>query len=291
MVTLELPRSPTRRLRMRTRLVVAVLGVGLALTGCAERGGSPSSGSVALPADGDALVLRIDYTGGFVTPETTVGRLPLVSVYRDGRVITEGPVIAIYPAPAWPNLQVAQLDEAGVQELADAARDAGVAQTGDLGMPNIADAATTRFTLVTETETFVREAYALTPDGTDVGYTAEQQSARAALAGLLQRFTVLDEQTTGYEPTAVAAIAGPYVEPTDQGLGSRPPVAWPGPDLPGEPVGPGIGCVVATGEQAAAVATAAQAADSLTPWTSGASSWAVTFRPLLPDETGCADLG
>ena len=36
---------------------------------------------------------------------------------------------------------------------------------------------------------------------------------------------------------------------------------------------------------------AAQAADTLTSWTSEGQTWTVTFRPLLPDETGCADLG
>ncbi len=67
-------------------------------------------------------------------------------------------------------------------------------------------------------------------------------------------------------------------------------MAWPGPPLPGEPIAPGVGCVVATGDQAAAVVEAATAATALTPWSDGGSTWSVTFRPLLPDETGCADL-
>lgn len=91
-----------------------------------------------------------------------------------------------------------------------------------------------------------------------------------------------------YTPTAVAAFARAYV-PGDPQL-QRDPVAWPGPPLPGEAVAPGTGCTVATGDQATALVTAAQAADTLVPWTDGASTWAVTFRPLLPDETGCADV-
>ncbi len=52
----------------------------------------------------------------------------------------------------------------------------------------------------------------------------------------------------------------------------------------------GGGCVVATGQEATAVLAAAAAANSATPWTSGDTRWSVAFRPLLPDESGCADL-
>jgi hypothetical protein len=70
-------------------------------------------------------------------------------------------------------------------------------------------------------------------------------------------------------------------------------VPWPGPALPGEPIGPlpDLGCVVATGDQATAVIAAARDANVLTPWLSPDDiRWSVTFRPLLPDESGCADL-
>jgi hypothetical protein len=52
-----------------------------------------------------------------------------------------------------------------------------------------------------------------------------------------------------------------------------------------------VGCVVVTGDEARAVATAAQRANARTPWTTpDGARWSLTFRPLLPDETGCADL-
>ncbi|KQS57018.1 hypothetical protein ASG36_18705 [Geodermatophilus sp. Leaf369] len=271
---------------MRTRLLAAVLGAGLVLTACAEQSSGSPAPRVQLPVGADDLVLRIAYTGGYVTPTTTVSRLPLVAVYRDGRVFTEGPVTAIYPGPAWPNVQVGQLDEAQVQRIAEAAMDAGVADTADLGSPGIADAPTTVFTLATAEETFTREVYALREGTSGPGVTPEQQDARVALSELLDELTSSQDPTTAYEPTAVAAIAEPYLPPEDATL-TRDPVAWPGPALPGDPVGPGIGCVVAGSE----VTAAAQAADTLTPWTSEGQTWTVTFRPLLPDETGCADLG
>jgi hypothetical protein len=108
----------------------SVLGSVLALTAC-----GPKDSPAAPGDDPDALVLRVTQGGGYTAPGADLGRLPLVSVYRDGRVITEGPVVAIYPAPAWPNVQVTRLDDDAVTDLVDAALDAGVTATGDLGSP------------------------------------------------------------------------------------------------------------------------------------------------------------
>jgi hypothetical protein len=282
----------------------------LVLSACAQRGtASPPpdpapSPSAQLPADGAALVLRVEYVGGFVTPSTLAGRLPIASVYADGRVIVEGPMAAIHPAFAWPNVQVVELGRDGVQELADHALAAGVAETGDLGMPPIADVPSTRFTLVTPDATHVREVYGLsaTAGMPDSGLTPAQEAARQELGDLVTRVTDLglteagDEPPESYLPAAVAAIVRLWTaaeEDVAQGL-TPPPLPWPGPALPGTPLGPlpDLTCVTATGAEATAVIEAAGKANMLTPWLSAdGSRWSVLFRPLLPDESGCADLG
>lgn len=275
---------------------VLVLGLGA----CAERGstGGPSAATSSSEAPSEAaasegLVLRVEHTGGFVTPSMTAGRLPLVSVYADGRVITEGPVIAIYPAPALPNLQVAEIGEDDVQDLVDRALAAGVADTADLGMPPVADAPSTRFTLVTSEGTYEREVYALweTPEGS--GLTPEQDEARSRLSDLLAALTDPGTvTTTPYAPESVAAVVTPWIDPQD-GL-AQAGLPWPGPALPGQPTGgpPDVTCVTASGAEAQALLAAAGNGNAATPWLTGdGSRWSVTFRPLLPDETGCADLG
>jgi hypothetical protein len=287
--------------------LAAVLVLGL--TACAEGTGGPGAQpspttTAQLPDDPAALVLRVEHTGGFMTPDSLAARLPLVSVYADGRVISEGPVAAIYPGFAWPNVQVRQLAPEQVQELVDRALDAGVADTADLGTPPLADAASTRFTVVTAGETFVREAYALAEAVGVDGLTDEQEAARAELSALLGELTGVGQPGDGspqsYEPVAVAAVVRPWTpleDDVDDGIDmdlGAPPVRWPGPPLPGEPLGPlpDLTCAVAEGEEAAALRTAAGEANVLTPWTtSDGATWSVTFRPLLPDETGCADLG
>ncbi len=287
---------------MRAFRPAVALALLLALTACGERSGDTSAPPVAeLPADEDALVLRVEHTGGFVPVEILAGRLPIASVYADGRVLVEGPVPAIYPGPAWPNVQVIEAGRDRVQELADRALAAGVAETADLGTPPVADVPSTRFTLVTDDGTHVREVYALTetigmPDN---GLTAEQEAARQELRELLDALTGLgvsgDEAPQPWTPAAVAAIVAPWTASEDdiaQGL-TPAPVPWPGPPLPGEPLGslPDLTCVTASGDEATAVIEAARDANRLTPWsTPDGTLWSVLFRPLLPDETGCADL-
>jgi hypothetical protein len=294
--------------RARTGRTATALGLLLLLSACAAQdagGAPPDAGGPGLPGAPDELILQVAYTGGFVTPEMLAGRLPIVSVYADGRVITEGPVIAIYPGPAWPNVQVQEIDRAAVHTLVDHARAAGVTETADLGTPPLADVPSTRFTLATATETSVREVYALSEstglDAGGSGLTEEQLAARAELRGFLDELTDLPgtlgadavSPAAAYEPTAVAALVRPWTATDSEPELIQPEVRWPGPALPGEPAGPlpDLSCVTATGEQAQAVTTAARAANGLTPWvTDDGARWAVTFRPLLPHETGCADL-
>lgn len=277
---------------LRPALSTAVL---LGLAACGERGGTAAPAPAPtseVPAAAEGLVLRAEFTGGFVTPSALAGRLPIVSVYADGRVLTEGPVAAIYPGPALPNLQERRIDRGAVQDLVDRALDAGVAETDDLGSPPVADAPSTRFTLVTESETYVREVYALwetPPEGS--GLTDDQRAARKELSDFLTALEGDAEKTAPYAASAVAAIASPWVDPQD-GL-TQPELPWPGPALPGEPTGglPDASCVTATGDQAQALLTAAGSANAATPWvTTDGARWSITFRPLLPDESGCADL-
>ncbi|WP_409329841.1 hypothetical protein [Trujillonella humicola] len=282
--------------RTSLRGVLAVLALVL-LCSCAERpdDGGEAGGPPLAPGLPDGLVLQVSYTGGFVTPEMLATRLPLVSIYSDGRVLSDGPVIAIYPGPALPNVQVARVDEATVRQLVEQALAAGVAETGDLGTPPIADAASTRFTLVTAEGTHVREVYALAEGGggTD-GLTPEQQEGRAALAGLLDALTA----TTGtsgeaYVPESVAVVSRSWTEADADPELPQAEMTWPGPPLPGEPLEPALGlsCLTAEGADAAAVLEAAAAANTRTPWVAAdGSRWALSFRPLLPHETGCPDL-
>lgn len=287
--------------QLRVLAAAMVLPLLLAAAGCGAKqagGAGGGGGSKAASYDADELVLRVDVSGGLVPAAMTVTAVPALSVYGDGRVVTNGPMIEIYPGPALPNVQVQQISTADVARLVDRAVAAGVGTHGDLGMPNVADAPTTRVMVRTTAGELVSEARALGIAEEDL--PASRRAARKQLQGLVEALTDLPatlgkgavSASKPFPATGIAAVAAPWAElGGDQGLAPQQPVAWPGPALPGEayPDRP-VHCVSATGEQSALIFAAAGKANSRTPWSSAGATWQVTLRPLLPGEAGCADL-
>jgi hypothetical protein len=294
----------TTMTRLRGPLSAAAVSL-IVLSACAGTTATPADGSAGTgssgPVAGEAPVLQVRQMGGFAPSSTRVTRLPTVSVYDDGRVMTQGPQLDIYPGPALPGLQVQRIDPAAVDTLIDKAVAAGVKSGADLGRPPVADAPTTRFTVVTKAGTQTVDVIALAEAVADQGgMTAAQKAGRAKLATLLNELTDLPA-TLGsagaaaaepYVPTALAAVAHPFVANDDPALSGQPALPWPGPALPGQSLGAGLelGCVTVTGDQLARVLAAVRQANTATAWASGGKQWSVTFRPLLPEETGCEDL-
>lgn len=263
------------------------------LSACAAK---PAPGPTVTREFGpNVLVLRVDVMPGMLPVATRFTRLPTVSVYGDGRVLTPAPQPAVYPVPALPSLRVQQITTANVRHLVDLASQAGVGSGQDLGSPAIADAPSTRFTMRTNTGIASTTVLALgmTPDSS---LTAAQRAGRAALRDLVSALSDLTATfgplpaPVSFVPAGVAAVAQAWTDPHDPAVAAPVAVAWPGPALPGTYVGMGLRCVSATGGEGQAVMAAAVHANALTPWTSGDGRFTVAIRPLLPDETGCQDL-
>ncbi|GAB4080204.1 hypothetical protein GCU67_16185 [Modestobacter muralis] len=275
---------------------LGLLLAGLLLAACAGTrtsgpGDAPPDAAAPDPVDPGTVVVQVSSVGGYTSAEELHGRLPPVTVYADGRVISPGPVALVYPAFAWPGLTVTQLDPGRLPDLVDRALAAGVGEDHDLGPTGVTDAPSTRFTVLTDGGTVVREVDAL-QEGLGSPMLSEQQRAdRQRLAALAEELAGLADPAQPWSPSAVAVLAHPYTEgllgPGGAPL-DLPEVAWTGPDLPGEPLGAGLGCVVAPVEE---VRAAASGASTATPWTTpDGARWSLTFRPLLPHESGCADL-
>jgi hypothetical protein len=284
--------------RLRGTLTAAAVPL-ILLSACAQAAGSGATGVAASDASAsqgaDTLVLRAERLGGFVPADLTVGRLPMVSVYGDGRVVTDGPVNLMAPGPALPNVQVQMITPELVRQLAKEAAAAGVRTGTDFGRPNVADAPSTRVTVSTggATQTVTVEALG-EAQSNDPSLTAAQRDARTKLAAYVTKVTGLSTATgmpapSAYVPDAVAVLAHPFAPAGDL---KSPEMAWAGPALPGEMVNEniGMGCVVVTGTQKDQVLAAAKKATAITPWTAGGKKWLIKFRPLLPDEKGCAAL-
>jgi hypothetical protein len=285
---------------MKTRrLALSLFALSLLTAACGRLTGAGSgAGADAIehPTGPNDLVLRWEYVGGFVNPEALLGRIPAFSLYGDGSLVTEGPQIEIYPGPALPNLLVQTLSEEGIQEILSAARDAGLTN-GDATYPYpcVADAADTRFTVVADGQTSVVTATAIGPNeaacpGADLD-AREKLSAFWSKLGSLSKWLPAGSvgQERPYRAEALRIYAQPYVS-TDPEL-EQSSIRWPGPALAslGDPLETmqDLRCAVLDGTDASKVTDAAASANQLTPWTSGGEDFAVTFRPLLPDESGC----
>ncbi len=273
----------------------------LLVTACGSQGEAadaddPGQPEASHPAD--EVVFQMTSIGGFGMPSVLASRIPSLSVYGDGRVISEGPTTLIYPGPALPNLQVHPIAPEDVSTLLESARAAGVDGAVDFGTPTIADAQTARFTVRGANGTEQIDVPALTEAGDGAyGLTADQRAARTRLRAFVASLTsdsgllapTEADSAKPYVPTVVAGVAVPFVEA--EGLG-QPEVAWPGPTLPGEPLGAdtGPGCVTVTGAELQMLLAAAAETTAAARWTSDGKSWMVQLRPLLPDETSCGDL-
>jgi hypothetical protein len=263
------------------RRLLAVAAAGTLLAAC---GGSPRA---TPPAGADEIVVQVVTRGGFGAESRQPAQLPQVSVFGDGRVITEGPTTLEYPGPALPNLQEYRLTRDGLAAIVDEARDLGLLDdpSPDFGDPGITDQPTTTVTVRVDGRTRQVDVYAL---GFDDGLTAEQRENRRRLQQFIGAaghphavgVLVVPGSARRYEPEALAVIVEtflPDIETEERD--------WPLGDLAGTT------CAVFRDDDLAAVLDAARGARQDVRWLSGDESYWLVFRPLLPDERTCVDVG
>jgi hypothetical protein len=176
---------------------LAAIAGGLLLAACGADDPAVTTGEPTPPAggdqdsgDSDAVVLSITDVGGFAPSERTFTSLPRLLVTGDGRVIQEGPVIAIYPGPLLPNVLQRSISDAGIQRLIDLADEHGLLGNVAYTRPDgIADASETIVTITVNGETFEHRAYAL---GLGGGLDGEETDApRARLFDFVVAATAL----------------------------------------------------------------------------------------------------
>ncbi len=283
--------------RRRFLFLSAATAITVVAAACGRLNGGGGGGGIAHPTGAGDLILRVDTGGGFVPQEYLLKDLPEWSLMGDGRVITQGPQIEIYPGPALPNLLQQQLNEDAVQEILRAAEDAGLfGPDADYGYPCVMDAGTTTFTLNERGRTHVISAYALGLDAgecPDVDTEARDRLARFSnrlfdLASWLPAGSVGEEEPFAFDELRihVQAYAGrdDELEQTPQEWPLGTPLAGFG-DI-GGPV-PDTRCGTVSGTDLETLMPLLRSANELTPWTSGGDRYRLILRPLLPDESGC----
>jgi hypothetical protein len=285
--------------------LVLVNLIGLA---CAVSPAGTPPTPIAHPSEHDALVLRIETSGGLLPPFVLVTELPELSVYGDGTVIVLGPQILIYPPPALPNLLQSRITEDGLQLLLREAAAAGLLDgDADYPLPGVYDAPTTFFTVHAGGKRTRVSVYALgLEDPSDPRLTAEQREARQKLAAFAAKARDLTswlpadaiiERDMPYVITRLQVVVVPADAPQAPQSPENIPVSSRPWSLPtplsqiGEPapwVGPTARCaVIASRKELPRLLEELATANTLTRWESGQQEFVLLVRPLLPDETGC----
>ena len=90
---------------MRRTILGFLIAASFSLSACGAAGGG-----VELGADPNAPVVQVRSEGGFAPVGWVLGRGPTYTLLADGQLISEGPVIAIYPGPLLPNNLVAKIN-------------------------------------------------------------------------------------------------------------------------------------------------------------------------------------
>jgi hypothetical protein len=283
---------------MTTRRLLASLALLALLAVACGRLNDSGGGGIDHPTGADQPVLRMDTAGGFVPPSYSMRQIPTWSLYGDGRLITQGPQIEIYPPPALPNVLVTPISEDGVQAILQAAKDTGLmGPNADYPYACITDMPVTTFTLVADGQTHVISAYALgQAQGPCPGADTEARDKLAAFqAKLTDLQSWLPEGSIGgeksFDPSELRVYVQPYTGTGDPNL-TEPPQAWPL-QTPLATFGEAskdlqdTRCGVVSGADLTTLLPEAQRSNQLTPWTSDGTEYLLIFRPLLPDEHGC----
>ena len=147
-------RRPVSRFLGASGLLAGVMVIVACTAGSgSSTGPTPSASTPPAPSSSPSvsseLILRVANEGGFIAPGVLRAGLPTVSVYADGRIVSQGAVPAIYPGPLVPPLVYRSVGPDGARAILKAAEAAGLTGADALypGGP-VADAPQTVFTVV-----------------------------------------------------------------------------------------------------------------------------------------------
>jgi hypothetical protein len=281
----------------RLRLAVPAL---LVLAGACSPAASPPD-AISHPTGSNELVLRVSTGGGLIGPSVRLTGFPGLSLYGDGRLITQGAQIDIFPGPAMPAVQVTRVTEAGVQRVLRAARSAGLlGPDRHYDFQQIMDAGTTTFTVVAAGGVHRISAVALF-EGADLSRVPEDEREPRRLMAAFQQDLMdvrgrLGADVVGpdqpYVPSAIRIVSSASDPKNAEDPQFVKIADWPlarGLATFGEPrLGGSVRCGDVSGADLNTVGPALTASHQLTFWRSQGHFYQLQLRPLLPDEhPGC----
>ena len=286
---------------MASIAVLVAACAGTAATATPTTPSTPSGSPSASPAAAAALLLKVTSEGGFINPAANLTALPAVAVYTDGRILTPGPVDAMFPGPLVMPVVVRDVGPDGAAAILAAIQAVGLDEpaTGDGGIA--ADSGTNVFTVivdgVTTTSRFAGGGRPGQPGGPVASGDAERVAALALLDRLLdpgESWGATASVDTIYKPVGYRVFVAPGAPDSGDPNLTRPSVAWPLPTTLAEfgvAANPDRGIAglrqgALLGGDAVLLAPLLEKATSITPFTSAGSPYTLSVRALYPDELG-----
>jgi hypothetical protein len=300
-------RLPTRLPVLAFALFVAACGSGGAAGASQSASPSPSPTGLDVPsaAPNDlSYWLRATFTQA-IPPVNRFAVQPWVVITGDGRVITQGPVPAIFPGPLAPNLRSRQISDPGRAAILAAAKELGLLDgNGDFtaGGPTLAGGVNGRLELTIDGRVIVLTGNPSAFIECVAAPCVPPPGSAAAFGELWRRLGDLGSwipselgPDTAYVPESYALLVGQAPTP-DPNLPQAPAV-WPLSQplaLFGGPVANGTArCGTVSGADAATLGAALAKANALTPWVQNpatSATFGLTVRPMVAGEDVCREI-
>jgi len=239
--------------------------------------------------DADVAVIRIEQTGGMMPPWETMRWYPTVALFGDGRLITQGPQLEMYPGPALPNLQVTHFSQHAVEQALSWAAEAGLHGEDRFLGPMLLDAGALVFTVVSAGATHHTSVSDISFNDPAINAVREFQDVMTGLEGWLPNDVASAAAPFGWDRLRVISFPSDPASLPDPALVHT--VDWPLADLStlgaswSEPAQ--YRCFELAGDDLAVVRPTFELANELTLYRSADVTYQLYLHPLLPDDVAC----
>jgi len=242
---------------------------------------------VSKPTVPSFLVLDVRAASGFVLPEWRFTRLPQVSVYSNGTILTPNLITTLqYPGPAVHTF-MRRMAPNDVWRIMDGAVSAQLGNTKlNWGTPLIADAPATEVTL-RPSRALPQTRIVIQAFGMDYGLTKKQIAHRNNARKFIDAVSSYSRPYVTTKATARPWVSGRWaymasVDSGDEFTVTRP---WFGEELVD-----GRQCRLMSKSENQQLLAVLPELNQASRWSSGGQTWRVALRPLLPHERSCSDI-
>jgi hypothetical protein len=254
---------------------------------------SPSTAPTATPdtpPDADVAVVRIEQTGGMMPPWETLRWYPSVVFYGDGRLITQGPQVDLYPGPALPNLQVTHFSQEAIDQVLQWAAEAGLQGPDRQLGPMILDAGSTVFTITSPAGIHHTSVTDLSANDPEIGALRQFMDVISSLRQWLADYVASDETPYLYERMRVISFPADMANLPDPQFAQT--VDWPlsSPATRGQSWGEPADyrCWELSGDELETVRSLFTQANELTLFKADdETTYQFYLHPMLPDDEAC----